>query len=345
MCRPGPRNLLTDVPGLKVGHAVDERAASGVTVIECGSGWPAAVDVRGGGPGTRETDALAPENLVGRAHAIVLAGGSVFGLAAADGVAAALSNRGIGLALRKGSPAIPVVPAAVLHDLSNGGDKAWGLEPPYRALGLAALAAAGVDFALGPVGAGRGAMAGLQPGGIGSASIDLGAGVIVAALVAVNSVGSALMPDGRTYWAWPFELDAEFGGGGPPATLTPCPDPAPDDSRLLALGRLRPGANTIIGVVACSAALGNAECKRVAMMAHDGIARAVRPAHTAFDGDTLFALGGSLALSDAPAGSGAPALGDAGPRARQVSRIGSAAADCTARAIARAVHHSARPAE
>ena len=172
----------------------------------CGSGWTAGVDVRGGGPGGRETDALSPENLVGRAHALVLSGGSVFGLAAADGVAAVLSSRGIGLQLRKEGIAIPIVPAAVLHDLANGGDKSWGLSPPYRELGMRALAAADAEFALGSVGAGRGAMAGSLKGGIGSSSVDLGEGLIVGALVALNSVGSPMMPDGKTYWAWAFEL-------------------------------------------------------------------------------------------------------------------------------------------
>jgi L-aminopeptidase/D-esterase-like protein len=327
MYRPGPRNLITDVPGFAVGHATDERVQSGVTVLACVEAWPAGVDVRGGGPGTRETEALAPENLVGRAHAVVLAGGSVFGLAAADGVTAALSAQGIGLTLRAGSPAIPIVPAAVLHDLGNGGDKTWGLEPPYRALGASALQAAGPDFALGSVGAGRGAMAGLVKGGVGSASIDLGGGLTVGAMVAVNSVGSALMPDGATYWAWPFELNGEFGGSKPPGAQADMGNPAPDESRLLALERLRPGANTTLGVVACSAALTTAECTRVAMMAQDGIARALRPAHSLFDGDIVFAL---ASASVAP--------GEGQRRALQVSRIGSAAADCMARAIARAVY-------
>lgn len=329
MYRPGPRNLITDVPGFAVGHATDERVQSGVTVLACTEAWPAGVDVRGGGPGTRETEALAPENLVGRAHAVVLAGGSVFGLAAADGVTAALSAQGIGLTLRPGSPAIPIVPAAVLHDLGNGGDKTWGLEPPYRALGASALQAAAADFALGSVGAGRGAMAGLVKGGVGSASIDLGGGLTVGAMVAVNSVGSALMPDGTTYWAWPFELDREFGGSKPPGAQADMGNPAPDESRLLALERLRPGANTTLGVVACNAALTTAACTRVAMMAQDGIARALRPAHSLFDGDTVFALA-----------SGSVAPGEGQRRALQVSRIGSAAADCMARAIARAVYRS-----
>jgi L-aminopeptidase/D-esterase-like protein len=326
---PGPKNLITDIVGLKVGHAVDEQVQSGVTALLCAAGWNAAVDVRGGGPGTRETDALAPENLVGRAHAVVLAGGSVFGLAAADGVAALLSTQGFGLQLRAGSPAVPIVPSAVLYDLANGGDKNWGLAPPYRDLGLQAADAAGRDFSLGSVGAGRGAMAGLRKGGIGSASLDLQGGLMVGALVAVNSVGSAVMPDGRTYWAWAFELDDEFGGGGPPSRVVDSSDPSPEDSRLLAVGRLQPGANTTLGVIACNADLSTAECRRVAMMAQDGIARAVRPAHTPFDGDTVFALAsGGLALETTPL------------RAAQVGRIGSAAADCLARAIARAVHFS-----
>ena len=328
MFRPAPRNLITDIAGLKVGHATDERVVSGVTAVLCSAGWSAAVDVRGGGPGTRETDALATENLVGRAHAVVLAGGSVFGLGAADGVAAVLASQGIGITLRPDSRAIPIVPAAVLHDLANGGEKDWGLEPPYRALGLQAAAAAAEDFALGAVGAGRGAMAGLIKGGIGSTSIDLGDGLIVGALVALNAVGSALMPDGRTFWAWPYELDREFGGGGAPLTAMDISDPAPDQARLLGIGRLQAGANTTLGVVACNADLSTVECRRIAMMAHDGIARAVRPAHTPFDGDTVFALA-----------SGALPLAGTLSRPAHVGRIGSAAADCLARAIGRAVHH------
>jgi L-aminopeptidase/D-esterase-like protein len=325
--RPAPKNLISDIAGLTVGHATDEDVRSGVTVLLFGAAWPAGVDVRGGGPGTREIDALSPENLVGRAHAVVLAGGSVFGLAAADGVAAALSAQGVGLQWRPGAPRIPIVPSAVLHDLGNGGDKNWGLAPPYRDLGILALNSAGIDFALGSVGAGRGAQAGLIKGGIGSASVDLGEGLIVAALAAVNSVGSPLMPDGKTYWAWPFELIQEFGGGGPPRQAIDVSDPAPDESRLLALGRLQTGANTTLGVVACNGDLTTVECKRVAMMAQDGIARAVRPAHTPFDGDTVFAVA-----------SGALTLHGNSERPTHIARIGSAAADCLARAIARSVH-------
>jgi L-aminopeptidase/D-esterase-like protein len=328
---PGPKNLITDIAGLNVGHATDEAVRTGVTVLLSTSGWTAAVDVRGGGPGTRETEALAPENLVGRAHAVVLAGGSVFGLAAADGVTAWLSVQGLGLQFRPGSPVIPIVPAAVLHDLGNGGDKNWGLTPPYRELGLRASDAAQSNFALGAVGAGRGASAGLRKGGIGSASLDLHDGLVVGALVAVNSVGSVLMPDGKSYWAWPFELDKEFGGDGPPQSAIDASNPAPDEARLSAIGRLRPGNNTTIAVVACNADLSTVECKRIAMMAHDGIARAVRPAHTPFDGDTVFALASSeLKLEQNVL------------RAAQIGRIGSAAADCLTRAVARAVHFGNR---
>jgi L-aminopeptidase/D-esterase-like protein len=328
MFRAGARNLITDVGGLTVGHAEDAAARTGVTALVCESAWPAAVDVRGGGPGLRETEVLAPENLVGRAHALVLAGGSVFGLAAADGVAAALSVAGVGLNLRRGSPAIPIVPAAVLHDLANGGDKGWGMNPPYRELGVAALRAAGADFALGSAGAGCGAMAGLQKGGIGSASLDLGDGITIGALVVVNSVGSVLMPDGRTYWAWPFEIGGEFGGSGPPRTALDVSDPEPAQSRLRDLDALQAGANTTLAVVACNANLTTVQCKRMAMMAQDGIARAIRPAHTPFDGDTVFAI-----ATGAPAGARSAKEGPS-----LVARIGSAAADCLARAIARAVH-------
>ena len=326
MPRPGPRNLITDVAGLTVGSAQDEAVRTGVTVLLCPEGWSAAVDVRGGGPGVRETETLSPENSFSRAHAICLSGGSVFGLGAADGVTSALSVRNVGLRLAPDTLVIPIVPGAVLHDLRNGGDKAWGIDPPYRALGMAAVEAASEHFELGAVGAGRGAMAGLVKGGLGSASIDLGGGLIVGALVAANPVGSVYMPDGETFWAWPFEIDGEFGGKVPTGPVS-ATEPLPDDSKLGAAGRLRAGANTTLAVVAVSADLTTAEAKRVAMMAHDGMGRAVRPAHTAFDGDVVFALA-----------SGVTALGTGSTRSLEVSRLGSAAADCLARAIARAVH-------
>lgn len=325
MLRPGPRNLITDVPGLLVGNATDEAVASGVTVARFPGGWSAGVDVRGGGPGVRETETLAAENGYARLHALTLSGGSVFGLGAADGVVAALSAAGEGFPVRPGAPTAPIVAGAVLYDLANGGDKAWGLEPPYRRIGQDALAAAGQAFDLGAVGAGRGARAGLVQGGLGSASLDLGDGLMVGALAAVNPVGSVFMPDGETFWAWPFEIDGEFGGRvptGPQGAV----EPMPDDSRLAGQGRLTPGANTTLAVVAVNAALTSAECKRLAMMAQDGLSRAIRPAHTPFDGDVVFAVA-----------SGAIELGQ-DERLRRLARLGSAAGDCLARAIARGVY-------
>jgi L-aminopeptidase/D-esterase-like protein len=330
-------NLITDIPGLTVGHATDAAAQSGVTTLLCEGLWTAGVDVRGGGPGTRETEALSPENLVGGVHAVTLAGGSVFGLGAADGVASALSARGVGLRLRPGGLAIPIVPCAVLHDLDAGGDKGWGLEPPYRALGLASVDTAARAFALGSVGAGAGARAGLEKGGVGSASQALGDGVIVGALVAVNCVGAVRMADGQTFWAWPFEREGEFGGARPV-------DFAQDPDGALSLGRLRspdatPGGHTTLAVVAASIPLTPAECKRIAMMAHDGMARAIRPIHTPFDGDTVFALAPGRAAGP----SGAPQPDPSSPnlaRAAVLARIGSAAADCLARAIARGVYEA-----
>jgi L-aminopeptidase/D-esterase-like protein len=327
--RPGPRNSITDINGLLVGHATDEKIQSGVTVIRCGGQWVAAVDIRGGGPGVRETETLSPENIVDGIHALVLSGGSVFGLAAGDGVVGYLSQRDIGLRLGPGGRAIPIVPGAVLHDLNNPGDKDWGDVSPYRTLGAAAVAKAGTDVALGAVGAGRGAMAGAVKGGVGTASIDLGDGLLVGALVAVNPVGSVYMPDGKTFWAWPFEIDGEFGGIRPDTTQPPVNDPIPDVPRLLALGRLQAGANTTLAVVATNAAINKLEAKRIAILAQDGLPRAIRPVHTPFDGDLVFAIG-----------SGEVPLGNDRSRQWQTARIGAAAADCLARAIARGVYAS-----
>lgn len=323
---PGPRNSLTDVPGLRVGHAVDPAARTGVTVMRTDGAWTAGVDVRGGGPGGRETAALEPQNMVGQLHALVFAGGSVFGLGAADAVAAALSVEGVGLHLRPKAPAIPIVPAAVLHDLANDGEKDWGLEPPYRRLGFEALAAAAEAFDQGRAGAGVGAMAGVLPGGLGSASLVLGDGLIVAALVVANPIGSVYMPDGRTFWSWPWEVEGEFGGHRPDVQQ-PVSEPIPELSRLDSMGRLQAGANTTLVAVACNARLTTAECTRLAIMAQDGIARAVRPAHLPFDGDTVFAMA-----------SGAQEIAEGPRRQVDVGRIGSAAADCVARAIARGVY-------
>ncbi|NWG70268.1 MAG: P1 family peptidase [Parvularculaceae bacterium] len=330
MLKPGPRNLVTDVAGLLVGHATDAAAETGVTVVLCEDHYCAGADVRGGAPGVREIETLSPENLVGRAHAFVLTGGSVFGLAAADGAVQALADRGVGYAARGGGVSVPIVPAAVIFDLANGGDKNWGATPPYHALGRAAVAAAAQTFEIGRVGGGRGARAGLHWGGLGSASLDLGGGLVAGAVVVNNAVGSAFMPDGRTPWAYPFEIGGEFGGPYVPQPA-PIDDPLPDQSKLAGMGRLAAGANTTIGLVAVSADLSTAELKRIAMMAHDGLSRAVRPAHTPFDGDAIFAVSTARV-----------ALADGLERALQLARIGSAAADCLTRAIARGVHAAAK---
>jgi len=317
--RSGACNLITDVPGLKVGQSQDATVRTGVTVILPDQRSVCAVDVRGGAPGTRETDALAPENLVEAVDAVVLCGGSVYGLAAADGVVAWLGarGRGYGLAPDSAVPPSPVVPGAILFDMANGGDKAWGEDPPYRALGRAAIAAAADRFALGTAGAGYGAMAGALKGGIGSASIVSGDGMSVGAVVAVNCWGSVVAPGGRSFWAAPFEMDGEFGGLGSAGLAA-----APDDWGL-SKGPAE-GRNTTIACVATDVALTPAQARRVAVMAQDGLARAIRPVHAPFDGDVVFAL--------STAGQPMPAAAD-----YTVARIGALAADCLARAVARAV--------
>jgi L-aminopeptidase/D-esterase-like protein len=318
--RPGPLNLITDVAGLRVGQAQDARVRTGVTVILPDEAAVVFADVRGGGPATRETDATAPQNLVHAFDAVVLSGGSVYGLAAADGVVAWLGaqGRGYGLVVRPGVPKSPVVPAAALYDLGDGGDKAWGLSPPYRDLGIAAAKAASDRFALGTAGAGYGAMAGALKGGIGSASIVTDDGFTVGALAAVNSAGSVVAPGTRQFWAAPFEIGQEFGALGS-ADLRGLPDdwghatPPP-----------RPRENTTLAVVATDAKLTSDEARRVAIMAQDGMARAIRPSHSPFDGDIVFALA-----------TGRVDLPDARPLA--TARLGALAADTLARAIARAV--------
>ncbi len=329
--RPGRFNDLSDVPGLSVGCA--EAGPTGVTVILCDALTPAAVDRRGGGPATRETDLLAPDASIRAVHALTLSGGSVFGLAAADSLVEALSAKGIGLRVTETSPPVPLTPAACLFDLGGLGPDGWkatgGDTPPYARLARAALADAESaraeprPISLGARGAGRGARSGDGPGGLGAASIDLGDGVIVAALIAANPVGAVRMPDGSAYWAWPFEIDGEFGGMRPGGGAAPAIEPLPPGQTKLA--GPPPDFNTVIGVVATSVALSVDEIARFATMAQDGIARAVRPAHTPHDGDTLFAL----------ATGAAPASEDPNQRKVLVARLGSAAADCVARAIAR----------
>ena len=305
--KPGERNLITDVAGLKVGSAEDAELKSGATVLTAQEPFAAGVHVMGGAPGTRETDLLAPDRTVGRADALVLAGGSAFGLDAASGVADGLRAMGRGFAL--GAARVPIVPAAILFDLLNGGRKDW-VENPYARLGRSALEAADGAFALGSAGAGFGAATVDLKGGLGSASLALPSGRIVGALVAVNSLGSAVVAGGPHFWAAPFEIGGEFGGRGPASSF-----PAAGDHPV----KGSPSGSTTIGVVATDAALSPAECTRLAVAAHDGLARAVVPSHTPMDGDLMFA-----------AATGTAAQGD-------LPELCHAGALCMARAIARAV--------
>lgn len=310
------RNLITDVAGITVGNAEDARVRTGVTVIVPKRPVVGAVVVLGGAPGTHETDALDPTCLVDRVDAIVLSGGSAFGLEATAGVMNALAADGAGFKVR--GAAVPIVPGAILFDLLNGGDKNWGEIPPYRALGKQAFATAGESFSLGNAGAGYGARAGGLKGGLGSASWSTADGFAVGALVAVNSFGSPLIPGTACFWAGALEQHGEFGARGLPAT--PTLDLEPD----VAKPYFSP-MNTTLAVIATNAVLNKTEAKRVALMAHDGIARAIRPAHSPFDGDTVFALAtGARAISGA----------------NDLFRLGAIAADCLSRAIARGVYEA-----
>lgn len=325
--RKGPLNLITDVEGIRVGNAEDAAVRSGVTVIIPDERAIAAVDVRGGAPGTRETDALDPACLVEAVDAIVLSGGSVYGLDAASGATAWLGARRRGFVLAGSKLVAPVVPSAILFDLTNGGDKDWGEAPPYAELGRRACAGASDRFGLGNAGAGFGARAGQLKGGLGSASAVCDGGLRVGALIAVNPFGSVLVPGSGTFWAAPFELDDEFGGAGRAAEMhgLAARDPF---SGTKGEEAARPGGNTTIGCVALNADLTPAEARRVAIMAQDGYARAIRPVHTPFDGDLVFVL----ATGRCPLGAeGRPGL---------VAQLGSIAADCVARAVARGVYEA-----
>jgi L-aminopeptidase/D-esterase-like protein len=275
---------------------------TGVTLIVPDAPVVMAVDVRGGGPGTRETDALDPSNLVERVHGLVLAGGSVFGLAAADELALYLSTAGIGLDIGAGLPRVPVVPAAILFDLGNGGDKNWGSDPPYRRLARDAFAALGRDDPSGPIGAGHGARAGSRRGGIGSTGAMLSSGHHIGALMAINSFGEAY-------------------DGAPPEGAVPMPKLRARTAALKTSAGDAAG-NTCIGAIATNAPLSRVQARRVAMMAHDGLARAIRPIHTPFDGDSLFVMSTATeGTSDNVA----------------IAEIGTIAADLVARAVRKAV--------
>jgi D-aminopeptidase len=314
--KPGARNLITDVDGLKVGNAADDAVKTGVTLLVGDRPFVAAVHVMGGAPGTRETDLLAPDKLVQEVDALVLAGGSAFGLDAASGVADALRAAGRGFDV--GGQRVPIVPGAIVFDLINGGDKDWA-DNPYKRLGREALDAAGQEFALGTAGAGTGATTADLKGGLGSASLVLENGISVGALVVVNAVGSVTGPNGQ-FWAAPWEFDGEFGGLGPVTGFDPGAVP---------VTKLTPRSATTVAIVATDARLTQAQATRLATAAHDGMARAIHPSHTPYDGDLVFA-----------AATGARPL--ANPETDPLL-LGHAAATCLARAIARGVH-AARPA-
>jgi len=316
LAKAGKSNGLTDVGGILVGHYTDTRAVSGVTVVICPEGAVAGVDVRGSAPGTRETDLMAPHNLVEKAQAVVLSGGSVFGLSAADGVTRWLAEKGYGFPLDQEHFA-PIVPAAVLYDLGRGAD----FIPPINAgWGRRACQSAG-DYPVetGSLGAGTGAMSHSIKGGLGTASEVLNSGITVAALVAVNSDGSTVNPDSGRLWEIGLEVNNEFGDQGQRAVRLP-PPPQPE-----------PVKNTTIGVIATDAALTVAQAQKVAQMAHDGMARAIRPAHTMFDGDTIFCL--ATGIKDLPANQEIFMA----PRALSFNELGNTAANCMTRAIIHAI--------
>ena len=313
-----PRNLITDVPGLMVGNAEDHQVRSGVTVLLPEQPAVASVDARGGGTGTRDVELLGLDGTVEQVHAVVLSGGSAFGLDAAGGVMSWLAARGRGFGI--GAATVPIVPQAILFDLLNGGDKDWGPEPPYWTLGHRAIDAAGLDFDLGNAGAGLGAKAGALKGGLGSASVFIKElGITLGALAAVNCVGDTLLPGTDTFFAWDMEQNDEFGGRRPDGDFNRGEVRLPKHANS--------GENTTIAVVACDAVLTKPQARRLAVMAQDGLARAVRPAHTPLDGDTVFALAtGQIALEEP---------------IRDLALLGGHAANCLARAIARGVYEAA----
>ena len=328
MLRPGSRNLITDVEGILVGNQEDPRLRSGVSVVLCEEPAVASVDVRGGAPGTRDTDLLDPSCRVDRIDAICLSGGSAFGLSSADGVMRWLRENGRGIAIA--DVVVPIVPTAILFDLLNGGDKNWDW-PPYREMAYQATGNAARDFVLGNVGAGMGAKAGNLKGGLGSASaIDSTTGLQVGALVAVNARGYTTMGDMPQFWAWPLEQGQEFGGLPPPdrrLSLAVSHDRADLTHDPADVARSDPRANTTIAVIATNARLDKAAANRLAVMAQDGLARSIRPVHTPQDGDTVFVL--------------ATGTHDLQVDHLTLAELGTLAADCLARAVARGVFHAA----
>jgi L-aminopeptidase/D-esterase-like protein len=311
------KNLLTDIAGVRVGHADDAALGSGVTAVIFDTPAVASMDVRGGGPGTREGSLLDPVATVEQIHGIALSGGSAFGLEAGGGVQAWLAEQGRGFRVREA--VVPIVPGAICFDLLNGGNKQWGRFAPYRELGYAAASAAADTFSLGSVGAGLGATTCNLKGGLGSASAETQGGVKVAALAVVNAVGSVTVGDGPWFWAAPFEIAGEYGGRGLPAAFTP------DMLAMRIKGATNAASaeNTTLAVVVTDAMLTKSQARRLAMIAQTGFARAIYPVHAPLDGDVVFAAATGEKVID-------PLIG--------LTELGMVAANVTARAIARGVH-------
>jgi D-aminopeptidase len=311
------KNLLTDIAGVHVGHADDTALGSGVTAVIFDDPAIASMDVRGGGPGTREGSLLDPIATVEQIHGIALSGGSAFGLEAGGGVQAWLAEQGRGFRIREAI--IPIVPGAICFDLLNGGNKQWGRFAPYRELGYAAAAAAADSFALGSVGAGLGATTSTLKGGLGSASAATPTGIKVAALAVVNAVGSVTVGDGPWFWAAPFEVGGEYGGRGLPPSFTL----EMLAMRLKGANNATAAENTTLAVVVTDAILTKSQARRLAMIAQTGFARAIYPVHAPLDGDVVFAA----ATGEKPVD---PLVG--------LTELGMIAANVTARAIARGVY-------
>jgi D-aminopeptidase len=310
------RNLITDIPGVRIGQAGDEKLGSGVTAVIFDAPVAASIDLRGGGPGTRETALLDPAQTVEGIDAIVLSGGSAYGLDAASGVQAYLREQGRGFAVRDAR--VPIVPAAILFDLLSGGDKDWGRYPPYRELGYEAAKSAVRNITLGSAGAGLGATTVNLKGGIGSASAVTSEGIMVGAIAAANAAGSMTIGEGPHFWAAPFEQSREFGGRGWPATF-------PADA-LAFRSKGKPRENTTLAVVVTNAKLSKAQAKRMAVMAQSGLSRAIYPVHTPLDGDVVFtAATGNKELRD-------PVY--------SLSELGTLAGNVLARAIARGIYEA-----
>ncbi len=332
---PGNKNLITDIPGIQVGHAEDKNIGTGVTVITGDKAFSAAVDVRGGGPGTRETDMLSLENSIGRADAIVLSGGSAFGLDACSEVQDLLRQDNKGY--KVGKAIVPLVPGAVIFDL-NINDKPYvntiGEYSPWRILANKAYKSANRDFLLGSFGAGCGATTATLKGGQGSSSwsqtFSNGEKYTVGAIVINNAVGNPLLNEGPHFLSAHLEIDDEFGGCGVCNDLY---DNILRAKRLpQSIGKTEIfdhiSSNTVIGVVATDAPLTRANLKRLAIMAHDGIARSLSPAHTPMDGDTVYSITTSQNIKE-------PVLDNV-----DILALGSRASDCVARACNRAIYEA-----